>query len=83
MKFWQHYLRDHARYGTRVLHFIGNCFAVVALVLGVVMLDPAIPIVGVAMGVDGTSLGRAQPAEHGGASSVVLHLRCAHVSAVG
>jgi hypothetical protein len=49
-KFWQHYLRDHARYGTRVLHFIGTCFAVIALVIGVVMLDPAIPIVGVVMG---------------------------------
>jgi hypothetical protein len=50
MKFWQRYLRDHARYGTRVLHFVGNCFAVVALVLGVVMLDPVIPIVGVVIG---------------------------------
>ena len=50
MKFWQRYLRDHGRYGTRVLHFVGNCFAVVALVLGVVMLDPVIPIVGVLIG---------------------------------
>ena len=50
MKFWRRYLRDHARYGTRVLHFVGNCFAVVALVLGVVMLDPVIPIVGVLIG---------------------------------
>ncbi len=49
-KFWQRYLRDHARYGTRVLHFVGNCFAVVALVVGVVMLDPVIPIVGVLIG---------------------------------
>ena len=47
MKFWQRYLRDHARYGTRVLHFVGNCLAVLALVLGVVMLDPVIPVVGV------------------------------------
>lgn len=50
IKFWQRYLRDHARYGTRVLHFVGNCVAVVALVLGVVMLDPLIPIVGVLIG---------------------------------
>ena len=50
MKFWQRYLRDQARYGTRVLHFVGNCFAVVALVLGVVRLDPVIPIVGVLIG---------------------------------
>ena len=50
MKFWQRYLRDHARIGTRILHFIGNCFAVVALVLRLVMLDPVIPIVGVVMG---------------------------------
>ena len=50
MKFWQRYLRDHARYGTRVLHFVGNCLAVVALVLGVVMLDPVIPVVGVFIG---------------------------------
>ena len=47
MKFWRHYLRDHAQYGTRVLHFIGTGFAVAALVLGVVTLNPVIPIVGV------------------------------------
>jgi len=81
IKFWQRYLRDNARYGTRVLHFVGNCFAVVALVLGVVMLDPVIPIVGVGIGYvlawTGHVVGRAQPAEYGGASSVVLHLWCA------
>jgi hypothetical protein len=49
-KFWQRYLRDHARYGTRALHFVGNSFAVVALVLGVVTLDPVMPIVGVVIG---------------------------------
>jgi hypothetical protein len=50
MKFWRRYLRDHTRYGTRLLHFVGNCVAVIALVAGVVMLDPVIPIVGVLIG---------------------------------
>ena len=49
-EFWQVYLRGHAQYGTRLLHFIGNGFAVAALVIGVITFDPIIPIVGVAAG---------------------------------
>jgi hypothetical protein len=50
VEFWRHYLRDHAQPGTRVLHFFGNGFGVAALVIGVVMLNPMIPIVGIVIG---------------------------------
>jgi hypothetical protein len=49
-EFWRCYLRDHARPGTRALHFVGNGVAVAALVLGIVMIDPIIPIVGIGIG---------------------------------
>lgn len=50
MEFWRHYLRDHAQAGTRVLHFFGNGFGVASLVIGFVMLNPMIPIVGIVIG---------------------------------
>jgi hypothetical protein len=49
-EFWRHYLRDHAQPGTRLLHFFGNGVAVAALVLGIVMLNPVIPIFGIMVG---------------------------------
>ena len=49
-KFWHRYLSDHARQGTRALHFIGSGIAICALVLGVVTLDPVIPVLGIALG---------------------------------
>jgi hypothetical protein len=50
MEFWQHYLSDHAQAGTRGLHFLGNSLGVAALILGIVMLDPMIAILGMVMG---------------------------------
>jgi hypothetical protein len=49
-EFWRRYLRDHAQPGTRVLHFLGNGFAIASLLVGVVTLDPIIPIVGIMIG---------------------------------
>jgi hypothetical protein len=49
-EFWRHYLRDHAQPGTRVLHFLGNGFGIASLLLGVITLNPMIPIVGIVIG---------------------------------
>ena len=49
-QFWAHYLRDHAQPGTRILHFLGTGLGVAALILGIVMLDPMIAILGMLMG---------------------------------
>jgi len=43
-------LRDHAQPGTRILHFLGTGLGVAALILGIVTLDPMIPILGMLMG---------------------------------
>ena len=48
--FWRHYLCDHAQAGTRVLHFIGTGLGIAALILGIVMLDPMIAILGMVLG---------------------------------
>ena len=32
VQFWRHYLRDHARAGTKVLHFVGTGLGVAALI---------------------------------------------------
>jgi hypothetical protein len=50
MEFWRHYLCDHGQTGTRTLHFFGNGLAVAGLILGLIMLDPIVPIVGIAIG---------------------------------
>jgi hypothetical protein len=50
LQFWPDYLRDHAQAGTRVLHFIGTGLGVAALILGIVMLDPMIAILGIVLG---------------------------------
>jgi len=49
-QFWRHYLRDHAQAGTRVLHFAGTGLGIAALILGIVMLDPMIAILGMVLG---------------------------------
>lgn len=48
--FWKEYLHDHAQSGTRALHFFGNGVAVMALIIGVIMLNPMIAILGVGLG---------------------------------
>jgi hypothetical protein len=49
-QFWRHYLRDHARSGTRLLHFVGLGLAVAALMLGIVTRDPMIAVLGIVLG---------------------------------
>ena len=84
-EFWRHYLRDHAQPGTRVLHFLGNGFGIASLLLGVITLNPMIPIVGIVIGYVFAWSGHLlieHSSKHGGPSHVVLHLRCTDVSAV-
>jgi hypothetical protein len=50
VQFWRHYLLDHAKPGTRALHFLGTGLAVAALIVGIVMIDPMIVILGIALG---------------------------------
>jgi len=38
--FWQHYLRHHAQEGTRMLHVLGTGIGAVALVIGLVTVNP-------------------------------------------
>ncbi|MBK5199747.1 MAG: DUF962 domain-containing protein, partial [Methyloceanibacter sp.] len=38
--FWQHYLRHHAQSATRMLHVLGTGIGAVALVIGLVTVNP-------------------------------------------
>ncbi len=38
--FWPHYLREHARPQTRLLHFAGTALAIVLLVVSIASQDP-------------------------------------------
>jgi hypothetical protein len=49
-QFWHHYLRDHARRGTRALHFFGIGVGITSLILGTIMLNPMIAILGLVLG---------------------------------
>jgi hypothetical protein len=48
-QFWHHYLRDHARSDTRLLHLVGAGLAIAALVLGIVTIDPMIAVLGIVL----------------------------------
>jgi hypothetical protein len=48
--FWQHYLREHARPGTRWLHFLGTAIAGLMLIAGLITLSPGVALLGVAAG---------------------------------
>jgi hypothetical protein len=49
-EFWQHYLRHHARGGTRVLHLVGTGLGAVALIVGLVTISPMVALVGAGIG---------------------------------
>ena len=49
-EFWQHYLRQHAKSDTRLLHVLGTGLASAALVLGLVTINPLIVLAGTALG---------------------------------
>lgn len=48
-QFWYHYLLHHSRRGTRLLHYLGLTVAIAGLILGTVILNPIIPILGIAL----------------------------------
>ena len=48
--FWPHYLREHARSGTRLLHFAGTGLGVAALIVGIIRLDAFIALTGMMLG---------------------------------
>ncbi len=48
--FWQHYLRHHAQSATRMLHVLGTGIGAVALVIGLVTVNPLIALGGTAIG---------------------------------
>lgn len=48
--FWQHYLRDHGRPGTRALHFFGTTLAVVCLAAAAITLRPGLLILALVFG---------------------------------
>ena len=49
-EFWRHYLRHHAQGGTRVLHVLGTGIGVVALIVGLITVNPVIALAGTAVG---------------------------------
>jgi hypothetical protein len=49
-EFWQHYLRQHAQRGTRLLHVLGTGLGVLALMGGLIMVNPVIALVGAGIG---------------------------------
>jgi hypothetical protein len=49
-EFWQHYLRHHAQGGTRILHVLGTGLGAVALIVGLVTINPMIALIGTGIG---------------------------------
>ncbi len=49
-EFWRHYLRHHAQGGTRLLHLIGTGLGVIALIVGLVTINPMIALIGTGVG---------------------------------
>ena len=49
-EFWRHYLRHHAQGGTRVLHVLGTGIGLVALIVGLITVNPVIALAGTAVG---------------------------------
>jgi hypothetical protein len=49
-EFWQHYLRHHAQGGTRMLHVFGTGLGALALIVGLVTVNPMIVLIGTGIG---------------------------------
>jgi hypothetical protein len=49
-EFWQHYLRQHAQGGTRFLHVLGTGLGVLALIAGLITVNPMIALIGTGIG---------------------------------
>lgn len=49
-QFWTEYLQDHAKSGTRALHFLGTSIGIMALIIGVIIFSPLIAILGIGLG---------------------------------
>jgi hypothetical protein len=49
-QFWQHYLRQHSQGSTRMLHVLGTGLGVLALIAGLIMVNPMIALVGTGIG---------------------------------
>ena len=49
-EFWRTYLRHHAEEGTRLLHVTGTGLGALALLLGLVAINPLIALAGTALG---------------------------------
>ncbi|ODA66182.1 hypothetical protein A7A08_02829 [Methyloligella halotolerans] len=48
--FWQKYLRDHGRSGTRALHFLGTTLAVVCLAAAAITFRPGLVVLALVLG---------------------------------
>ena len=82
-EFWQHYLRHHAQGGTRMLHVFGTGLGVLALIVGLVTVNPMIALIGTGDRLS-VRLGRAfprraEPAGDGLAPDLVVPMRHPHV----
>jgi hypothetical protein len=49
-QFWKQYLQDHSRSGTRALHFLGTGVGIMACIIGVMVHNPIIAILGIGLG---------------------------------
>lgn len=49
-EFWRHYLRQHAQGGTRILHVLGTGLGALALIAGLITVNPMIALIGTGIG---------------------------------
>jgi hypothetical protein len=47
--YWYAYLADHGRPGTRALHFIGTAIGLGSVLAAIIMLRPAVALIGIAV----------------------------------
>ncbi|HJY07674.1 MAG TPA: DUF962 domain-containing protein [Bryobacteraceae bacterium] len=49
-EFWIYYLRQHAKRGTRALHFIGTAITLLAIMAGILFSRALVAILGIVLG---------------------------------